>query len=198
MSNAIFPSLPGQAWPVSISPAWNTKVLPAVSGKETRAAFHSIPLSTIALTFEVLTRADYVVMRGFFMGVRGRWDSFLFNAGDDSLAADMPFATGDGVTKNFQLANTMGGFSEAAQNIAAITNIKAAGALVAGGLYTVGSTGVVAFTTAPAAGAALTWSGSFYYRCRLDQDAVDFEQFMQRLYSVKSLKLKGSPTNKLL
>ncbi len=198
MSNTLFPSLPGQAWPLTFSPAWNTQVKTSVSGREVRAAFQAIPISTVTLTFEFLRPAHKATLRGFFMALRGRWDSFLLDAGDDSLAADMPFATGDGSTKSFQLANTMGSFSESAQNIGAVTGIKAAGTTVSSGLYSLGTTGIVTFITAPATGAALVWSGTFYYRCRLDQDAIDFEQFMQRLYTVKTLKLKGSPSNKLL
>lgn len=196
MSNALFPSFPGRAWPVKLAPEFNTKILPAASGREMRAAFNATPLWNIALVFEFLTRADYLVLSGFFMSVRGRWDSFLLNAGDDSIATNMPFAIGDGSTKAFQLCRLMGSFVEIVQNVGSISAVKEAGSVVAG--YTVGATGIVTFTTAPAAGAELTWSGTYYYRCRFDQDAADFEEFMSLLYSLKTLKFKGSPGNKLL
>lgn len=197
MSNAIFPAFAGRAWPLKFSPEWSTKVLSAASGREVRAAFHATPVWSITMTFEFLNRADYVTLNGFFMVVRGKWDSFLVDAGADSVATDTAFATGDGVTKTFQLSRSIGAFSEAVQNVASVSAIKAAGSVIASG-YTVGSTGIVTFVTAPAAGAVLTWSGAFYYRCRFDQDAADFEEFMSRLYNLKSLKFKGSPTNKLL
>lgn len=198
MSQAIFPALPGLAWPLVFSPSWNTKILPSVSGKETRASFQAIPLWTITLPFEFLTSADYKNLAGFFMSCRGQWDSFLLDAGADSIAADTPFATGDGVTKIFQLCRVMGAYAEAVQNVATLANIKAAGSVVSGSGYSVGSTGIVTFTTAPASGAALTWNGSYYYRCRFDQDEAAFEEFMANLYTLKTLKLRGSPGNKLL
>jgi hypothetical protein len=37
--------------------------------------------------------------------------------------------------------------------------------------YVLGSTGIVTFATAPAAGVPLTWSGNFYFRCRFTDDA---------------------------
>ena len=198
MSNALFPSFPGRAWPVKFSPAFNTKILPAVSGRETRAAFHLTPLWTITLPFEVLRSAEYLLLSGFFMSVRGRWDSFLLDAGDDSIATDIPFAIGDGITKSFQLCRLMGSFVELVQNVGTVSAIKAAGSVIAGSGYTVGATGIVTVTTAPAAGVALTWSGTYYYRCRFDQDASEFEEFMSRLYTLKTLKFMGSPSNKLL
>jgi hypothetical protein len=37
--------------------------------------------------------------------------------------------------------------------------------------YVLGPTGIITFTTAPAANAALAWSGNFYFRCRFTDDA---------------------------
>lgn len=198
MSNVLFPAFAGLAWPLKLSPAWNTKVLPAVSGRETRGAFQASPSWSITLTFEYLSRADYQTMVGFFLNMRGMWDSFLLDMGSDSIASDMAFGAGDGTTKNFQLGRLMGSFSEAVQNVGVVSAIKAAGSVVAPSGYTIGSTGIVAFTVAPANGAALAWSGSYYYRCRFDQDAADFDEFMRHFYNLKTLKLKGSPGNKFL
>lgn len=198
MSNALLPSFPGRAWPIKFSPGFNTKILPAVSGKETRAAFQLTPIWTITLPFDYLSQADYLSLSGFFMTVRGRWDSFLLNADLDSVALDMSFGAGNGSTTAFQLSRTMGGFVEAVQNVGGVSAIKAAGSVVSGSGYSVGATGIVTFNSAPANGAALTWSGTYYYRCRFEQDVADFEEFMSRFYNLKSLKFKGSPSNKLL
>ena len=51
--------------------------------------------------------------------------------------------------------------------------------------------GAVTFTTAPPSGATLTWSGYFAFLCRFLDDSVDFEQFMQNLWGVKSLKFQN-------
>ncbi|MDI3260370.1 MAG: DUF2460 domain-containing protein, partial [Sinobacteraceae bacterium] len=50
--------------------------------------------------------------------------------------------------------------------------------------------GVVTFSTAPASGHVLTWSGTYYYRCRFADDSEDFSQFLAQLYELKTLKLR--------
>ena len=58
-------------------------------------------------------------------------------------------------------------------------------------VYTIGATGIVTFVSAPAAAAALTWTGSFYYRCRFDADTMPFKLFMQKLWSTQQMRLKS-------
>jgi hypothetical protein len=110
----------------------------------------------------------------------------------------MPFGTGDGATRTFQLSRTLGGFVEPVLNVGTVTGITANGTPVASGAYSVGSTGIVTFTTAPANSAALAWTGVYYYRCRFDQDIAEMEEFMKRFYTLKTLKFMGSPGNKYL
>lgn len=47
------------------------------------------------------------------------------------------------------------------------------------------------FAAAPAVGAALTWSGQFYYRVRFDKDVMDFEEFMNDFWALKKCDLTG-------
>jgi len=82
-------------------------------------------------------------------------------------------------------------------NPLAVTNIKAAGAVVSGAGYTIGSTGLVTFTTAPASGAALTWTGTYYFRCRFTKDQIEFDGFMQDLYELKKVEMIGAPGNRV-
>ena len=53
------------------------------------------------------------------------------------------------------------------------------------------STGVITFATAPAATAVLKWSGWFSFICRFLDDIEDFEQSMQNLWTVKSVKFQS-------
>lgn len=53
---------------------------------------------------------------------------------------------------------------------------------------TVSSTGLVTFAVAPAASAALTWTGNFYRRCRFLGDALDTSKFMADLFDAKTVK----------
>lgn len=56
--------------------------------------------------------------------------------------------------------------------------------------YSLGPTGIITFTVAPLSGAGLTWSGSFYYRCRFLTDAQDFVEFMHNLYETRKLSFR--------
>ncbi len=55
--------------------------------------------------------------------------------------------------------------------------------------YTLSSTGEVTFAAAPLAAAALTWTGSYYWRCRFDADDMAFEQFMQQFWKTGEVRL---------
>jgi hypothetical protein len=49
--------------------------------------------------------------------------------------------------------------------------------------------GVVTFTTAPASGTALSWTGSYFFRCRFDLDGLPLDRIVQHLWNSKSLQL---------
>jgi hypothetical protein len=57
--------------------------------------------------------------------------------------------------------------------------------------YSVGSTGIVAFASAPASGAFLSWTGSYYYRLRFLDDSVDFEEFMYQFWQCRSVRFES-------
>ena len=206
MSNATYPmSIPGMLPTASTWPRFATKVQGAVSGRETRAAFMQYPLWDVTVGYEFLrSSAAFVELDtivGFFGARKGSWDSFLIAVPNDQACTDMAFATGDGTTRVFQLtrARGAGGFSftEPVMNVNALTNIKAAGSVVSGANYSVGSTGLVTFTTAPANGAALTWTGTYYFRCRFTKDQAEFNKFMQDLYELKKVDMVGAPGNRV-
>jgi len=51
--------------------------------------------------------------------------------------------------------------------------------------YTLGSTGIVTFTSAPPLNSLLLWSGNFYYRCAFDEDGIEFAKFMNQWWTAK-------------
>lgn len=207
MSNAVYPiGLPGMQLDATVSPRFSTQIQSSVSGRETRAAFMVYPLWDITLQYEFL-RANSAypeldTLAGFYLQMRGAWDNFLIQIPEDNAVVDMSFGAGNGLQTVFQITRTRGaggfGFVEPVQNINALTNIKVGGVTKTNGTdFTVGSTGLVTFLTAPASAAALTWSGSYYYRCRFVDDHCDFKQFMQDLWNLGSIKLTGAPGNRV-
>lgn len=189
MSNSVFPSLPGLGWSVLKTPKFKTISQESVSGKEVRQALMSYPLWDFTLTFSVLRGANgYTEMQtlaGFFNEMLGMYDTWLFDDPSDDSVTAQSFGTGDGTTTAFQLVRTLGGFVEPIQNVNGTPSIYINGVLQSSG-YTIGSTGIVTFTTAPAA-AALTWTGNFYFRCRFTLDAAEFEQFAKNLWQLKKM-----------
>jgi uncharacterized protein (TIGR02217 family) len=205
MSNAVLPISMAMFPGAIVSPRYSTKVQTAVSGRETRAAFMAYPLYDVTLVSDVLRTgalgAELETLSGFFRQMRGMWDSFLVAVPGDSVAASQAFGVGDGLKKIFQLTRTFGGggfgFADPCQNIASLTSIEANGSVVSGSDYSIGSTGLVTFVTAPASDAVLTWSGSYYFRCRFTQDSADFEQFQINMWKLGKLTMTGAPGNKV-
>ena len=202
MSNSVFPTLPGLSWSVVKSPLWKTIIQQSVSGRELRSSQTIYPLWKFDLQYEIL-RADLAYgelqsLMGFFNLMRGNWDNFLYSDPDDCTALDQSFGTGNAVTRQFQLCRTYGGATELVTNLNAVPVIRKNGTLLTvTSDYTVSSTGLVTFVSAPAIAATLRWDGTYYYRVRFDADSLDFEQFMRRLWNAKSVVLYGSLGNKI-
>lgn len=195
MSNAIFPALPGLAWDVVKTPRWNTKVQSSVGGKEVRARFFAAPIWRWQLSYEVLRQAsafqELQTLVGFFNQRQGRFDSFLYSDPTDNSVTAEQFGTGNGSQVTFQLVRNYGGFVESVVNVNVFATLYVNGvAKTYGPDYTVdNSTGLVTFAVAPASGAVLTWTGTYYWRVRFDQDTADFQNFLNQLWTLKQLVL---------
>lgn len=193
MSNSIYPVLAGVGWDIEKTPEFSTKIQQAYSGVEYRGALRDKPLYFCELKYDYLSASDFKSLTGFFLQMKGSFDSFLFTDQTDYSVTDQSIGVGNGSTTNFQLIRTMGGFNEDIENVNTITNVKVDGVSVS---HTVGSTGIITIA-APASGKSVTWTGTFYYRCRFKDDVSSFTNFMQNLYSAKKVSLYGSPENKV-
>ena len=199
MSNLVFPILPGLSWGVSKYPIWSTKIQRAVSGKEYRNTLFSQPLYTFKLKYELLRAStafpELQQLLAFFNARQGSFDNFLYTDPTDNSVTGQSIGTGNAVATQFQLVRSYGGNVESAMNVNSITNISINGTPTVA--YTIDGFGLVTFNTAPANGAALTWTGSYYYRCRFAKDSSEFENFMYQLWELKTLELLGSLGNKI-
>lgn len=197
MSNAVLPDLPGIAWPVTKKPTFATKTQTAVSMRELRYREAAYPVYEIGLTFEFLRPDEFEQLCGFFLLRNGSFDSFLWIDKDDCSVTDQALGTADGSRTQWQLVRSFGGFVEPVENVNVISAIKVAGVTQSASAYTITSTGLLVFVTPPAAGSAIAWSGTFYYRCRFLDDSADFSKFMAGLWELKKLDLKGATGNKV-
>lgn len=202
MSNAVFPVLAGLTWDIKASPQFNTSVKRAVSGSEVRAAYMVYPLWTFSLKYELLrdnvANNELQTLLGFFNARQGQFDSFLHSHPPDSAVTAQQFGAGTGAQTAFQLVRSYGGYVEPVQNLNGSPAIYIDGVLKTLTTdYTISATGMVTFVVAPQAGKALTWTGSFYYRCRFLSDEIDPSQFMRDMYNLSKLEFIGSPKNKV-
>ncbi len=185
----VLPLLPGQSVQVTKAATWSSKVKRAGSGRERRTALWPYPLWTFELSFEVVrhrpTNDELAALWEFFNTVQGQYGPWLFVDPSDNQVSGQAFATGDGATSAFQLTRAIRSWSEPVYAVWQPV-ITIAGAPTTA--FTLIPNGAVQFTSPPAAGAALAWSGYFYFGCRFTQDDLSFEQIVSQLWSGKSLK----------
>lgn len=207
MSNLVYPALPGLQPTVGRFPNFRTRTQAGVAGDEVRTAYQAFPLWRFRLKYEFLrddaANNELNKLLAFFMTMKGSFDSFLFDDVDRNSVTDLQFGVGDGAATQFQLVrNSTDGssasFVEPVQNVNALTNIKKAGvAQTSPTNYTISATGLVTFAVPPALGAVLTWTGTYYNRCRFMMDEGQFERFMQQLWQLGTCDLWGAPGNKV-
>lgn len=197
----LFPTnLPGLTFDSRRSLEFNTGYQRTLPGKVSTLGRMQYPLIRWDLRYEVLQQAvaldELRQIEGLFNAKQGSASMFLYLDPAFNTVTAERFGTGDGGTKSFQLiaayGNTGGpSIPEIIQQLQAAPAIFDNGSLVSTANYTVGSTGIVTFNTAPTTGHALTWSGSFYYLAQFDTDEFTPEEFLYRLWSLSSIRLKS-------
>ena len=190
MSSLVFPTLQGLAWDVMRTPIWNTLTKKSASQREYRARVVSYPRYRYQLTYEFLRerqgKTELQQLIGLFNRCGGSFDTFLFADPDDSAVTDQVIGIGDGSSTQFQLVRTFGGFVEPVFAPNGAQTIKLNGISLGSG-YSIDANGLVTFSGAPSSGVTITWSGAYYWRCRFEQDAIDFNKFMQQLWEAKKV-----------
>jgi uncharacterized protein (TIGR02217 family) len=202
MSSLVFPTLAGQTIEVQRSYIWKSQVQESPSGKQSAIGYMLFPLVQYQLSFDWLNDAaatsDLKALQGLHNAVQGRADFFLFTDPDFNSVTAQNFGTGDGVNTAFLVTvryqNSGGpGTVELIQAFNGAPSIYVNGVLqTLGTAYTLAN-GVVTFLSGhiPAASAALTWTGSFYYQCRFDKDNYPFAKFMNKWWALKQMTFKS-------
>jgi uncharacterized protein (TIGR02217 family) len=194
MSTAVLPTISTVIWAIKKTPTFSTLVQRSTSGKELRAALMSYPQWEFEMSYELLrddvANNELKNMMSFFLARQGSFDNFNYLDPDDNTVTTQIFGAGDGVTTTFQLARTFNGaFTEPVfRTVSAPSIFDNASLRTVVTHYNINAEGLVTFVTAPAAGHVLTWTGQFYFRVRFKDDANDFEQFMQHIWQLKSIK----------
>jgi hypothetical protein len=194
MSNEVFPTLPGIKWGTEKAPEFSTTIKSAVSGYEVRLSNRVYPKYQIKMAFEFLRNTaaanELAQIVGLFLRHRGAGDSFLLLDADDYAATNQVFGVGTGSQTVFQLTAAWGGLVQPARNIQSLTFVGVNGVLQPN--HGLGAGGVITFATAPAAGSVLTWSGTYYYRCRFADDTLSPKQMLSKLWELGRCDLVGA------
>jgi uncharacterized protein (TIGR02217 family) len=183
-------------------PERKTEIVTLGSGYEERNGVWSASRHRYDVGYGVRTLDDIAAVIAFFEARNGRLYGFRFKDFSDfkscsPLAAitplDQPLATGDGSTKSFALKKTYSSgpaaFSRAiAKPVAGTVRVAVAGATQSN--FAVDSTtGLVAFATAPPAGAVLTAGFEFDVPVRFDTDSLAINLAAFRAGEIPSIPL---------
>ena len=178
-----------------------TGVFKSVAGNISTIAYQPYPNTHFEYSWEFLQDQNVSPaplglqqVAGLIGAVLGRYDSFLHTDPDFNTVTAQPFGTGNATAGPFQLVAAYGtagyvGTPELVQNLNGTPTIYDNGVPVSSPNYSIGPTGEVTFASGhfPASGHDLTWAGSFYYRCRFDEDYYDLRKDMKGLWSLEKI-----------
>lgn len=196
--SSVFPVLSGVVYPVVKTPHWATDVHRSVSGRVATLAWYSYPFYTFELGFSFLRQdtanKEWQTLVAFYNTVNGRANIFRYNDPTDNSVTTNTFGTGNGTTTQFQLLRTITGTSVTWNDpvfYPTAQTIFDNGVTVNPLNYSVGSTGIVTFNTPPTSGHTLTWTGTFDWLCRFDDDMAEFENFAYTFWELRKISFSS-------
>jgi uncharacterized protein (TIGR02217 family) len=173
--DAYLQPVPGYGW--AGGPSFKTRITEMKSGRERRNAEWARVRHRFDAPFNNISRAAYQNIKQMHMVCRGMLHAFRFRDYLDHTATAEQFGTGTGSRTAYQLAkiSTFSGVSYTREVFALV----AAPTVTIDGTPTTAftvnlRTGLLTFTTAPANGAVLRWSGTFDVWVRFTDDYLPF------------------------
>jgi len=184
-------------------PEFATVIQEAVSGQEQRVKVWAKCRAKYDIAYSVLNSEDpvgsYKAVLALFYAHNGRFRPFRFKDWGD-YQADTNFGTGDGSDTTFQLSKlydpsqillgTPGSLTYRREIYLPSTTpvIKVNGVVTTA--LTISATGLVTFTSAPATGHALTWTGEFDIPVRFDTDHLPVIMNVNSIAQISSIALR--------
>ncbi len=184
-------------------PERRTQIVELASGDEERNASWANSRRRYDAAYGIRRADDLAAVVAFFEARNGRLYGFRWKDWADyksclpsqtPAATDQTIGTGDGTTTDFQLVKA---YSSGVQTwtrtitkpVAGTVKIAIDGVKQTTGWTVDTTTGIVSFTTAPAAGAAITAGFEFDVPVRFDTDTLDVTLDIERLGSITSIPL---------
>lgn len=202
-----YPTLKGLSYSVMKRPYFSTGTGTGAGGREVRVQYFAFPLWEWDLTYpdylpDRTGTTDFRQLIGFYLGRYGSMMPFQFLDPDDNTVVGQPIGVGDGVTTQFILVRSYGvpaGFGTEPIGMAKLDttfNVYVDDVLQSEGVdYTVNTLTPVAnyvqFNSAPAGATVITCDMTYYYWVRFKDEPLEFEKFMDRLWSASKVTLRS-------
>jgi len=184
-------------------PERRTQIVELASGDEERNASWANSRRRYDAAYGIRRVDDLAAVVAFFEARNGRLYGFRWKDWADyksclpsetPAATDQSIGTGDGATTDFQLVKVYSSGSQSwsrtiAKPVAGTVLVAIDGVEAISGWSVDTTTGVVTFTTAPTAGAAITAGFGFDVPVRFDTDTLDVTLDIERLGSITSIPL---------
>ncbi len=184
-------------------PERRTQIVELASGDVERNASWANSRRRYDVAYGIRRADDLAVVVAFFEARNGRLYGFRFKDWADWKSClpsqtpdttDQPIGTGDGTTTAFQLVKRYASGSQTwtrtiTKPVASTVKVAIDGTEQTSGWSVDTTTGIVSFTTAPAAGAAITAGFEFDVPVRFDTDTLDVTLDIERLGSITSIPL---------
>ena len=127
---------------------------------------------------------------GFYLSCQGQYGTFLFTDPSDDAATAQAIATGDDATSAFTFQRALGGFAETVSWVTGVAAVYLNGVAQTSG-WSLVQPNTLSFGSAPANGVAISADFTFAFVCRFLDDQEDFENIMNGLWQVQSLKFRS-------
>jgi uncharacterized protein (TIGR02217 family) len=184
-------------------PERRTQIVELASGAEERNSSWANSRRRYDVAYGIRRADDLAAVVAFFEARNGRLHGFRFKDWADFKSClpsqtpgptNQPIGTGTGAATQFQLTKR---YTSGAQSwtraiikpVAGTVTIALNGVTLASGWSVSTATGLVTFTTAPAAGVAITAGFEFDVPVRFETDVLDVTLDLERLGSITSIPL---------
>jgi hypothetical protein len=160
---------------------------------------YAYPLYEFELTFEALESdgawpalgsRSLQSLIGLYLECQGQYGTFLYFDPTDQTAVGQAIATSDGATSNFVFKRAIGAYVEPVSWVSSVAVVYLNGAPQASG-WSLSQPNELVFASAPPSGVVISADFSYAFLCRFLADQTDFENFMNGLWKVDSLKFRS-------
>jgi hypothetical protein len=136
-------------------------------------------------------------LMGFYVAMKGAWDSFLYEDPNDNFVTNNIFGMGDGSTTAFQLTRSIGMGVDIVQNpdplrppVIHLHYGNRSDLEVANVNYTLQPNGIIQWAGPPQVGMTMTWTGGFFYRFHFQDDTLQLDNIMKDLWDAGGTTVK--------